>query len=117
MGLRDEILAMRSNERIVDTPAGAVLVRGITLALKDAVQRAAVDGKPWRGLMVAHCCLDPDTRLRLFRDEDIAALHDLPAHMECVIDAALELSAFADAEIEELEGNSERTPAASIASA
>lgn len=110
MGVREDVLALRCREREVETPGGTVLVRGMTLALKDHVQRAAAESAPWRGIVVAHCCLDPATGERLFGDADIEALHDLPTDMECVIDAVLELSAMTDAEVEELEGNSERTP-------
>lgn len=104
MSLRDDILALRPETKAVETAVGPVWVRGMTIGLKDAIQRAAADGRPWRGIMLAHCVVD-DAGVRLFTDDDIPKLHEVPAHMERVIDAALELSAFSNDEVEELEKN------------
>lgn len=103
--LRAAILARRPAEQIVHTPAGDVLVRAMTLACKDQVQGAALRGEPWRGYMILHCVLDPDTKLPLFGSSEIDALHALPAEFEGVIDAVLAMSALTPAEEKDLEGN------------
>lgn len=105
MGLRDDILGLKPDTRLVKTKGGEVLVRGFTLALKDRIQMAAMKGEPWRGLALMHCCLDPETEEPLFGLEDVGALNDLPNDMEQIIDVATELSALPDEEIAELEGN------------
>lgn len=110
MGLKDSILALTPETREVETAAGTVLVRGITLAAKDAIQRAAAEGLAWRGILLLHCCLDPATKQPLFAASDLDGLNALPQDLECIVDAALELSAMKRLEVEELEGNSERTP-------
>lgn len=103
--LRAAILARKSAERVVHTAAGNVLVRGMSLACKDQVQGAALRGEPWRGYVMLHCAMDPDTKLPLFGASDIDALHALPAEFEGVIDAVLAMSALTPDEERELEGN------------
>lgn len=103
--LRDRILGLQPTTRIVATRAGDVLVRGYSLEVKDRIQIAAIEGKPWRGIAVAYCALDPDTGETMFGPEDVPALNALPVDLESVIDAANELSAMTKAELEELEGN------------
>lgn len=105
MGLRDKLLALKSDTKLVETEAGTVLVRGATLALKDRMQAAAVQGRPWRGLVLLHCCLDPETEEPLFSDDDLGALNDMPHTLEKLVDAVIEVSAISDEDIEELEGN------------
>lgn len=104
MGVRDKILAAKANERLVSLPEGDVLVRGQTVAARDAVQRAVADGGWVREGMLRFCCYDPETGERLFgADDDLA---NLPAHVvEPLINAITELSALTPEEIEELEGN------------
>lgn len=105
MSLRDEILKLKPQTKMVETAAGQVLVRGFSLALKDRIQIAAINGEPWRGLALMYCALDPGTEEPLFTTDDIGALNGLSTDLEAVIDAATELSAMTPADMEELEGN------------
>ena len=105
MALRDAILAYKPNTRLVETPAGEVLVRGFTLALKDKITANLMDGTPWRGLAIVHCALDPDTEEPMFTLDDLGALNALPAAFEVIIDVATEMSALSAEDMEELEGN------------
>ena len=105
MSLREDLLGLEPDTKVVETRAGAVLVRGFTLRTKDRVQLAALNGQGWRGIIVQECALDPETHEQLFGPDDIPALNDLPADPEAIVDAATELSAMSAAELEELEGN------------
>lgn len=105
MATRDAILGFKADTRRVNTPAGEVLVRGFSLALKDKITAAVMDGRPWRGLAIVHCALDPETEEPMFTMDDIGALNDLPAAFECIIDAATEVSALSVEDMDELEGN------------
>lgn len=113
MSLRDDLLALRADTRVVSTRAGDVLVQGMSLDLKDRVQGAALDGVPYRRLMLLHCVLDPETRKPVFSADDLDALGGLPLDLEVLVDVATELSALTIEDIEELEGNSGGTPSES----
>jgi hypothetical protein len=116
MGVRDKILAAKVAERVVTLPEGKVLVRGPTIAARDAMQLAAVRKESWRESVLRSCCFDPKSGEPLFEEAD--ELRAIPAHVtEPLIEAVLELAAFTTEEIEELEGNSERTPSVATASA
>ena len=109
MDAKARILGATANEEEVDGPAGVVLVRGMSVRAKDRVQIARLEGLSWRGTIARECMLDPKTREPMFTADD--PIEDAPAEMvEPYIDAAIRLSAFAVAEVEELEKNSERTP-------
>lgn len=113
MSLRDAFLSLKPETRLVETRAGTVLVRGMSLALKDRVQGAALRGEPVRSIVLVACVLDPDTDEPVFRAEDVEAVGGLPLDCEELVDVAMELSVLSDADLEELEGNSGGTPSGS----
>lgn len=91
--------------RLVDGPAGQVLVKSLTVGGKDRVQNAAASGFSYRPIVIRECLYDPEAGKPIFGTDD--KVDELPADVaEPYIEAALELSALTRAEIEELEGNS-----------
>lgn len=115
MGVRDAILGATVGEELVKGPCGTVLVRGLTVAGKDTLQLAVLSGESWRPAVLRACCLDPDSKEPLFQPED--DIGQVPAAVtEPYVNAVVRLSAITSDEVEELEGNSERTPSGSTAS-
>lgn len=116
MGVREKILARKVPEKIVALADGKVLVRAPTIAAKDAMQLAAARGESWRASVLRSCCFDPKSKEPLFEEgDDIVAV---PAHItEPLIEAVLDLAVLTQADMDELEGNSGRTPSGATASA
>jgi len=100
---------------IVDGPVGRVLVKSLTVDGKDRIQSAAIEGMSYRPVVLRECMYDPASGEPVFgKDEDVGKI---PADVaEPYINAALRLSAVARSEVEELEGNSDRTPSNATAS-
>lgn len=109
MGLKESFLNSARTEKLVSGPVGDVLVRSITIGGKDRIQAAVMGERSYRTIVIRECLFDPKTKKPVFAsDDDVDAI---PAHtIEPYIDEAMTLSAFSPTEVEELEGNSERTP-------
>ena len=89
--------------RIVDVPEwgddstdGKILVRGMTIREFEVNQARADDGKATAAVL-ARCVLQDESGLRMFSDDDISALAELPlAEVTPVSKAIMELSGLGD---------------------
>jgi hypothetical protein len=105
---------------------GAVHVRSLTGAERDDFEasmfegqgkKARMNSKNLRARLVALCVVDADGE-RIFADGDVEALgRKSAAALDRVFSAAQRLNGFTQADIEELEGNSETAPSDASTSA
>jgi len=114
---RDDILAVDDLPLVpVEVPewGGAVWVKPMTAAGRDAFEVAVsddngeIDRHNFRAKLVARCAVDPETGVRLFKDEDAKALgakNALP--LSRIFDAAARASGLTPDDLAAMEGNSD----------
>lgn len=122
---RDQLLSPRKLPRAtIDLPdlGGAVIVRGLTAAERDAYEASMVQMRKGRGALNEESMRTARARIvqmgainedgsPLFAPADIAQIGNLPAAaVERLFDAIRRLSGMSDADIEELAGNSAGGP-------
>jgi len=93
---------------------GSVWVKPMTAAGRDAFEVAVsddngeVDRRNFRAKLVARCAVDPETGVRLFKDDDAKALGSKNAlPLSRIFEAAAKASGLTPEDVEKLEGNSD----------
>ena len=114
---RDAILAVEDLPLVpVEVPewGGTVWVKPMTAAGRDAFEVAVsddngeIDRRNFRAKLVVRCAVDPETGVRLFKDDDakiLGAKNALP--LSRVFEAAARASGLSPDDVEKLQGNSD----------